>query len=80
MRLKTFFQMFVLTLKLPSLFIIFSLLAVNLSFENSNFVLLFVNDFLLCGPIADLELQLLVLLLKLIEERQIFLNRSPQIV
>lgn len=80
MRLKTFFQMFVLTLELPSLFIIFSLLAVNLSFENSNFVLLFVNDFLLCGPIADLELQLLVLLLKLIEERQIFLNRSPQIV
>ena len=72
--------MFVLTLKLPSLFIIFSLLAVNLSFENSNFVLLFVNDFLLCGTIADLELQLLVLLLKLIEERQIFLNRSPQIV
>ena len=80
MRLKTFFQMFVLTLELPSLFIIFSLLAVNLSFENSNFVLLFVNDFLLCGPIADLELQLFVLLLKLIEERQIFLNRSPQIV
>jgi len=72
--------MFVLTLKLPSLFIILSLLAVNFSFQNTHLVLELVDYFFSARSVADLELQLFVLLLEFIEEGQIFLDRRSQVV